>query len=87
MIKVLNEENNWRWKTKEECLCGAILQVDSASIWGDLEDDKMCYYYYCPKCGEKNYIDEQKINTMPRNQRLHLKSKNETWFSTGFERL
>ncbi len=54
---------------------------------GDLEDDKMCYYYYCPKCGEKNYIDEQKINTMPRNQRLHLKSKNETWFSTGFERL
>ncbi len=34
MIKVLNEENNWRWKTKEECLCGAILQVDSASIWG-----------------------------------------------------
>ena len=86
MIEVLNEDN-WRWKTTEECLCGAILQVDSDSIWGNLENDKMHYYYYCPKCRRKNYIDSEKINTMPQDQRLHLKSKNDSWFSSGFGRL
>lgn len=87
MITVLNESPDWRWKTKEECLYGAILQVDSGSIHKGWTGDSMYYYYYCPKCGRKNYIADEKINSMPDEQRLHLKSDNDTWFSTGFGRL